>query len=147
MSDRPDAGRIAIDDHLVELDEAECLRLLARRSVGRMALTSGALPIVLPLNYVVHGRSLVMATDPGLKLRSARAGDVVCVEVDDWDEHDHVGWYVAATGQLTEITDVEEVGMLGSPPLGPSRHVHDPHHIRLAVELLVGRRSGEAPVS
>ena len=33
------------------LDRAECLRLLGTASLGRIGLTSGALPTVLPVNF------------------------------------------------------------------------------------------------
>ncbi len=126
-------------NRLVELDETMCLRLLGERIVGRMALTVGALPTVLPINYVLYGRSLVMATDPGLKLRSARSRDVVCLEVDDWDDFEQSGWYVTATGHLSEVSQPEEVEDLAGLTLGRWRHLDEPHLIRLTVELLHGR--------
>ena len=43
----------------------ECLRLLASTTVGRVALTSKALPVILPVNYAVDGDTVVIRTRPG----------------------------------------------------------------------------------
>src|SRR4051812_8228621 len=87
------------------LPEAECLELLARERLGRLALTSGALPVVLPINFVLVDRTIVFATDPGLKLDAARGHVVACLEVDGFERWRHGGWSVLATGRLGEITD------------------------------------------
>jgi nitroimidazol reductase NimA-like FMN-containing flavoprotein (pyridoxamine 5'-phosphate oxidase superfamily) len=123
------------------LDDDECLWLLAREPVGRIGLTSGALPVVLPVNFVLDGRTIVFATDPGLKLDSARAGDVACLEVDGYDGTSHLGWTVLATGRLREITDP---GRLLEARRLPLRAWARPeaHLVELPVELVSGHRTG-----
>ena len=127
-------------NHLVDLGDDECLRLLAGGTIARISLTAGALPIVLPVNYTLSGRDALMATDPGLKLDSARAGHVACLEVDDWDGFSHTGWYVTATGLLSAIADPLEIEDLRRLPLRPWRHLEDAHLIKMRIDLVSGRR-------
>src|SRR5687767_9942930 len=91
------------------LSDEECLRLLGREPVGRLGTTSGALPVVLPVNFALDGTRILFMTDPGLKLDAARNGDVACMEVDGYDRWSHRGWSVLATGRLREITDPDEI--------------------------------------
>lgn len=122
------------------LDEAECLQLLAREPVGRIALTSSALPVVLPVNLALVDRTIVFASDPGLKLEAARQGTVACLEVDGFDRWTHGGWSVLATGRLKEITDPIRLGEARQLPLSPWALGHPQHYVELAIELLSGRR-------
>jgi len=122
------------------LDDEECLRLLAREPVGRVALTSAALPVVLPVNFVTMGNTIVFASDPGLKLQAARARQVACLEVDGYEVLDHSGWSVLATGRLSEITDPERLVAARQLPLSPWALSAPEHYVELSIELLSGRR-------
>jgi len=122
------------------LDEDECLRLLDREPVGRIALTSGALPVVLPVNFVMLERTIVFASDPGLKLEAARAGQVACLEVDGYEVLDHSGWSVLATGRLAEIVDPERLSAARQLPLSPWALTAPEHYVELSIELVSGRR-------
>ena len=122
------------------LEEDECLRLLAREPVGRLALSSGALPVVLPVNFILVDRTIIFASEPGLKLEAARAETVACLEVDGFDRWSHGGWSVLATGRLTEITDPERLEESQQLPLSPWALSKPHHYVELSVELLSGRR-------
>ena len=122
------------------LEEDECLRLLACEPVGRVALTSAALPVVLPVNFVMIDRTIVFASDPGLKLQAARAGQIACLEIDGYDVLDHSGWSVLATGRLSEITDAAKLQAARTLPLSPWALSAPEHYVELSVELLSGRR-------
>ena len=85
------------------LTTEECLHLLSTASVGRIAVTRDALPVILPVNYAVDGTSLVIRTSEGSVLKAARAGGaVVAFEVDSLDERTMTGWSVLITGTLRE---------------------------------------------
>lgn len=116
------------------------MRLLAREPVGRIALTSAALPVVLPVNFTTIDDTIVFASDPGLKLEAARAGQVGCLEVDGYDVIDHSGWSVLATGRLSEITDPDRLTMARRLPLSPWALSDPQHYVELSIELLSGRR-------
>ena len=122
------------------LSDDECLQLLGREPVGRLALTSGALPVVLPVNFTLQGRMIVFASAPGLKLDAAHSGTVVCLEVDGYDVLSHGGWSVLATGRLAEITDPAQLDEARRLPLSPWAISEPQHYVQLAIELLSGRR-------
>ena len=122
------------------LDEDECLELLSREPVGRLGLTASALPVVLPVNFTLVGRSIVFASEPGLKLDAARQQTVACLEVDGYEVFGHTGWSVLATGRLQEITDPERIAEAKNLALSPWAISHPQCFIELNVELLSGRR-------
>jgi nitroimidazol reductase NimA-like FMN-containing flavoprotein (pyridoxamine 5'-phosphate oxidase superfamily) len=124
------------------LAEDECLRLLAAEPVGRMGFSAGALPVVMPINIAVDGQRIVFASEPGLKLDAARAGDVACIEVDGFDRFAHTGWSVLATGRLREITDPADRERAARLPVVPWAIPTAEHFVELSIELLSGRRVG-----
>ena len=107
-------------DRIQTLSTEECLSLLATASVGRVAMTRDALPVILPVNYVVDGSSVLIRTTEGTILRAARAGGaVVAFEVDELDERTMSGWSVLVTGTLREVTAVSAVLRAEQLPLMP----------------------------
>ena len=94
-------------DHqgLIVLDEAACRALLHTVRLGRVALTDGALPMILPLTFACLDRDLVFRTGPGVLQRAALARQVVCFEADWVDEKITAGWSVSAIGHLRAVTE------------------------------------------
>ena len=88
---------------LAILDRAECLRLLGAATIGRVGLTSGALPTVLPVNFCLDGERILIRTTPGSKLDAAARNAVVAFEADDMDPIEHSGWSVMVTGVAREV--------------------------------------------
>ena len=127
-------------DGLEVLDRTECLRLLGGAAVGRIAGTSGALPVVLPVGYALDGESIVLETGRGTTLDFATTGSVVAFEVDNLHERGHSGWTVMVTGVAQEVRDAPEVDRL-------RRLLHDDDQdgsarrfVRISSELVSGRR-------
>jgi len=119
----------------------ECLRLLAESAVGRVALTSKALPVILPVNYAMDGDTVVILTRPGSLLATSRErGVVVAFEVDELDRRTCSGWSVLVTGTLREITDVGELARAEQLPLVPWVGGDRRHFVRITPGLLSGRR-------
>ena len=119
----------------------ECLRLLAGTTVGRVALTSKALPVILPVNYAMDGDTVVIRTRPGSLLATSRErGVVVAFEVDELDRQTCSGWSVLVTGTLREITDVGELARAEQLPLVPWVGGDRRHFVRITPGLLSGRR-------
>ena len=84
-------------DRLQPLTRDECLDLLSRSSLGRVAFTERALPAIRPVNYALVGHQLVLRTQAdGLGRRLD--GQVVAFEVDDIDTELGTGWSVVVTG-------------------------------------------------
>ena len=98
-------------DHLGfrALSRAQCLGLLATGRVGRVGLSVGALPAVLPVNYALHGERVVFRTVPGTKLDAALARSVVAFEVDSYDPEGAWGWSVLVQGMAAEVSAPAEL--------------------------------------
>jgi nitroimidazol reductase NimA-like FMN-containing flavoprotein (pyridoxamine 5'-phosphate oxidase superfamily) len=122
------------------LDRSECLRLLRSATVGRLGITTGALPTVLPINFRLVGERIVFRTSSGSKLQAATANAVVAFEVDDMDPMWHSGWSVVVTGVAREVTDAEELDALADahiPRWAPNR---TDRVVEISTEILTGRR-------
>jgi uncharacterized protein len=93
---------------LETLDRGECLRLMATVPVGRIGVSIGALPAILPVNFSLVGTSIVIRTVPGTKLDAATSHAVVAFEVDSYAPDGASGWSVLVQGFCSEITDPGE---------------------------------------
>ena len=128
-----------------ELDEAECFVLLAGGSIGRVSVSVDALPVVLPVNYVLMGDSILMRTSTGTKLSAALDQAVVAFEVDDYDLFDHRGWSVLVQGRARVIDDPVELRMAMEQPLLPWGDPGSPFFVAVACERVTCRRVGPTP--
>jgi nitroimidazol reductase NimA-like FMN-containing flavoprotein (pyridoxamine 5'-phosphate oxidase superfamily) len=125
---------------LEALSTEECYRLLRSGVVGRVGVTVGAIPEILPINYTVLGEEIVFRTGAGTKLHAAACDAPIAFEVDDYDSKTGVGWSVLAVGVSKEVTDEGEVAQaLSKLPNGWVPHDRD-HVVRLDPSRLSGRR-------
>ncbi|WP_436793461.1 pyridoxamine 5'-phosphate oxidase family protein [Actinospongicola halichondriae] len=99
------------------LDRTESLRRLERVTIGRVGISSRALPVVLPVNFLLDGDRILVRTGHGSKLSAALRGSVVAFEVDDFDPIDHSGWSVVVTGTSRVIVDDDDLRRVESLPL------------------------------
>jgi nitroimidazol reductase NimA-like FMN-containing flavoprotein (pyridoxamine 5'-phosphate oxidase superfamily) len=122
------------------LGRDECLQLLERTAVGRLGVTIGALPFVLPVNFLVDDDRILVRTGEGTKLDAALRDSVVAFEVDHVDPLDHGGWSVCVTGVAHEIRDPAELERIARLPL-PHWAPNDAGHVMaVSMELVTGRR-------
>ena len=129
------------------LSDEECRELLARMRLGRVAVSFGALPAVLPVNYLLLDGDIAFFTGPGTKLRHAMDNAVVAFEVDWFDENTESGWSVMAVGTACEVADPGAVDAARRGGLRPWAVGERSHLIRIRPEFLSGRRIARAPVS
>lgn len=127
-------------DGLEILGRQECLKLLATKSLGRLGLTVGALPSVLPVNYRLIGDRLYFRISAGERLRAATTCAVVAFEVDCFDEKLREGWTVMVTGvtEPIEHADIlERLESIGIPNWSPTplRRV-----VAISTDVITGRR-------
>ena len=145
---RADGG--VIDRNGLEvLGRDECLELLSAATLGRIGLSAGALPLVLPVNFCVDGDRIVLRTGAGTKLDAASRNAVVSFEVDDIDPLFHGGWSVVVTGIATPLESEVELAHARSLPLLPWA-ASGGHYITVSLEDVSGRRINRAapgPVS
>lgn len=87
------------------LGRDDCLRLLATATLGRVGLTSDALPYVLPVNFTLVSEHILFRTGRGTKLEAATRNAVVAFEADAIDPMSHTGWSVMVTAIARELAD------------------------------------------
>jgi nitroimidazol reductase NimA-like FMN-containing flavoprotein (pyridoxamine 5'-phosphate oxidase superfamily) len=103
-------------DRLEALTRDECIDLLGRRTLGRVAFTERALPSIRPVNYALVGHQIVLQTDPhGLGTRLD--GQVVAFEVDEIDPVAETGWSVVVTGTARLLRSPSDLVRQGSVPI------------------------------
>jgi nitroimidazol reductase NimA-like FMN-containing flavoprotein (pyridoxamine 5'-phosphate oxidase superfamily) len=88
----------------VVLDRHDCLERLAEHRIASLAITDGALPLVLPVMYVLHGEDiLVRAAKTGI-LGRRLPNSIVSLCVHDLDDELLSGWTVTVTGLAEPFT-------------------------------------------
>lgn len=125
---------------LVMLDRAECLRLLSNATLGRIGLTTGALPAVLPVNFWFDGERILIRTGSGTKLAAATQDSVVAFEVDDIDPLWHAGWSVMVTGVAHHVVDPQDLERITTMPVARWAPRGGGHIVSITPELISGRR-------
>lgn len=100
----PGLGEAAADPELSELAAEVCWTLLSDHGVGRVLVTTGTGPAILPVNYTVADGSIAFRTAEGAAPALA-AGRETVFEVDRVDEALSEGWSVLVTGPATRVTD------------------------------------------
>jgi len=97
------------DRTIEELEEAECLRLIAQGGIGRIAYQSRFGPAVLPVNYKWHDGAVVFRTaqhssmDQDLQTGIAGGDYKVAFEIDDIDTAGRQGWSVLIQGPAHHV--------------------------------------------
>jgi nitroimidazol reductase NimA-like FMN-containing flavoprotein (pyridoxamine 5'-phosphate oxidase superfamily) len=132
---------VQIDRNGLEiLSRDECLTLLGTRLLGRVGCTSGALPIVLPVNFRLVGDAIVFRTGAGTKLAAATDNAVVAFEVDDMDPMAHTGWSVLVTGFARVVTNQFELDALRAANVPRWAPGEDGRVVSISTDLVSGRR-------
>lgn len=115
----PGTGRAAGHPDLTELDPGECRALIGTHGVGRVAVTTGEGPAIIPVNYTVADGTIAFRTAPEAAPALA-AGTDTAFEIDHIDEALSQGWSVLAVGPATYVTDAAAVRRLTDrAPTGP----------------------------
>lgn len=128
------------------LSRDECLHLLRGAGIGRVGLSMDALPVVLPVSYVVVGDRVIFRTGQGSKLSAALRNAVVCFEVDEIDRARGTGWSVVVTGIARQLVGAE-AATAAALELDPWSPDTGDHVIAITVDLVSGRRVGALSVS
>lgn len=147
-SSQPENASVAADPRtateMLELDRAECLRLLSEGTVGRIAVDAPhrPQPVIRPVNYVFDepSQSVLIRSGSGSKLFALLCTVRAAFEIDGIDPVGRVGWSVIIQGFTEEITNPAElrrVEALGLEPWAPGRKGH---WIRIRASTVSGRR-------
>lgn len=137
-----------VDGRVEWLTVGECLFRLQTVSLGRVGVSVGALPAILPVNFGVVDEGIVFRTAPGSKLDAAVAGNVVAFEADDADMAAGEAWSVLVVGQAEVVSDpdlLRRVLAIGVHPWAPKGK---DHVVLVRAEQVTGRlivREGRRP--
>lgn len=134
-------GFVEVDRNGLEIvGREECLRLLATATLGRVGITFGALPVILPINFRLVGDRIVFRTGIGTKLDAATCNAVVAFEVDDIEPFSHTGWSVVVTGLAREITDPTELVELATANIPRWAPSDGERIVEVSTQMVSGRR-------
>ena len=125
---------------LQTLSPVECLDLLGRGGVGRVAFTSAGEIMILPVNFAVTGKTIIFRTAPDTLL-ALHADAKVSFQADRVDEARHEGWSVLVHGHAHRVVDELDVRRLEhgtrlEPWAAGARDVY----VRIAPTQISGRR-------
>ena len=140
-------GLMEVDRNGMEvLDREECLALLAQVPVARIGITIDALPVILPVNFVVAGDAIVVRSAEGTKLTAALNAAVVALEADQYDPVSHAGWSVLVCGSSRVLTDPAEITPASRLPLRAWANDGADRFISIGTDLVSGRRTAATPL-
>jgi nitroimidazol reductase NimA-like FMN-containing flavoprotein (pyridoxamine 5'-phosphate oxidase superfamily) len=94
------------DNPVEEMTVEECWELLGQEQFGRLAYRLVDEVHLVPLNYAVDGRALLIRTGSGNKLLAAALHSEVALEI-DWKDDQHA-WSVVARGRLRQLEEDEQ---------------------------------------
>ncbi len=123
-----------MDRFAIAIPPAECWELLANSTLGRLALSIQALPIIIPVRYVVDDASVAIDIDRISMPDAAVRNSVVALAVDDISEPAEEGWLVQVQG----------IAHLATPAGGPG-NVYSDGVVRLVPGNVTGLRFPTAP--
>lgn len=122
------------------LERDECLALLGSMPVARLGFSQNALPVILPVNFVLDRDCVVFRTTGGTKLDAALHGSVVAVEADSYDAMGHVGWSVLVRGIARVVEDEGELERARRLPLRRWANDEDDRFVCVSADVVTGRR-------
>ncbi len=122
-----------------DLDEEVCWRLVNSAVVGRVGFVLDGAPVILPVNFDVDGRTIVIRTAQTSLLEAVAGGAAVAFEIDHSDETAETGWSVLVLGLGEEVTAASERTELESLPLHPWAPGPRDRWIRIRPTQITGR--------
>ncbi|MGZ4590113.1 MAG: helix-turn-helix domain-containing protein [Actinomycetes bacterium] len=130
------------------LEREECMRLLRRSTLGRVAFQAQSRPMVLPVNFIVVRDALIVRTSESATLATS-APDSVAFEVDDvhpLDGSRHEAWSVVVQGTMRRVTGAELDRLEVLPLLEPWAPGLRRAYLSIEPERVTGRRFLIGPV-
>jgi nitroimidazol reductase NimA-like FMN-containing flavoprotein (pyridoxamine 5'-phosphate oxidase superfamily) len=129
------------DSRVKPLTRDECVELLRSDYLfGRIGYVVDGVAVILPVNFVVDGESVVFSTAKGSKLSWLSNHSRVAFEVDHGRPRDRSGWSVLVHGRAHEITDPAELEALRQGPLKSWAVPSAEHWVRISLDEVSGRR-------
>ncbi len=126
---------------LVVLTTLESLALLATATVGRVGISSQALPLILAVHFTLDVDRILFRTGAGSTLAAATRGSVVAFEVDGPAASMWPLWSVVVTGVATHLDECDD-GVVLEQFASPDRWtpVEQSRAVSISTERVTGRR-------
>ena len=132
---------VELDSNGLEvLSRDECLRLLATASLGRVAVSSAALPTILPVGFHFDGSRILIRTGRGTKLGAATRDAVVAFEVDEVSPATRTGWSVVVTGVARELSDPDDRAAAALASQSQWVRGDNSRIVAISTDIVTGRR-------
>jgi hypothetical protein len=126
--------------------EDVCLTALRTEQIGRIVLTQRALPLAVPVSYLVTADSVVVRVPDHETSGWHAAGSVIALEADAQDAEG--GWSVLVLGMADEVTDAAQIDVFDrTVPTTWADTSSSNAYLRIPFSLVSGRRLGPVPVS
>ena len=124
-----------------DLANSACLELLRDNHFGRVAFVeqTDGLPVIMPVNYLMYGETVVFRTDPDSKLGRAMRSTTAAFEIDGIDERERTGWSVVVSGRAEEVVEPNELDELRQTPRLPWAAGDRFQYVRIRPRLVTGR--------
>jgi len=123
------------------LTESECFEHLGQVSLGRIAVSIDALPVILPVHFVLTGRSVLFPVVAGSKFDAATSGAVVAFQADAEEPLSGEYWSVLLQGIASSAGDVSGDGQGVALRLGPWADLQQNQHmVRIEATIVSGRK-------
>jgi nitroimidazol reductase NimA-like FMN-containing flavoprotein (pyridoxamine 5'-phosphate oxidase superfamily) len=91
-----------------EMSRVECVELLERASVGRLTVSHGALPMVLPTSFRLSDSDIIFDAAPAREIGLSFAETVVGFQADDFDDERPEGRSVMVVGMCHRLEGDDE---------------------------------------
>lgn len=127
-----------------DLTREQCFALLNTVAIGRIGLSIDALPVILPVNFVVLEDWILFRTVPGSKLDAAVSRSVAAFEADGHAPDGSWGWSVLVRGFAHDLRDGRGVPAATALHPWPFPHGEANHVVGIEPTMVTGRRFGAA---
>jgi hypothetical protein len=122
------------------LDESECFALLGSTTVGRVGVMRSGRIEIIPVNYRLDGRDVLLRTRAEGALAGLPDEPTVAFEVDHHDDLAGKGWNVLLNGAVRAMTPDEVSSMPGALRVRPWAGGERELWLRFTADRVSGRR-------
>jgi hypothetical protein len=105
----PQAHAPIFGDTRIELDREACLAMLDRTRIGRIGVSVGALPAIVPVDFVVVGETVAFPAEDPSAVQGSVDGVVLAFEVDGQSATGALDWTVMVRGISREVDTLPEL--------------------------------------
>ncbi|WP_028267013.1 pyridoxamine 5'-phosphate oxidase family protein [Arthrobacter sp. MA-N2] len=131
------------EDTVEILDEEECWKILSDASLGRLALSIANEPEIYPINFVAHGRKILLRTNPGEKLFALTINENVALETDGVGSQSV--WSVVVKGKARQLDSGAEIEAAEKIPRQQMTSVRKRVFVEIVPTSVSGRRIQRGP--